>query len=69
MLWKGFIEGVEFINDRVVWIIGNRESINEWRCNWVLHKKKKKNGMRKPFSSIINPDRKVKDFGMWKING
>ena len=48
--WRGFVEGVGFIYDRVGWIIGNGKKISIWNHNWIPSKE----GLRKPLSNITN---------------
>eukprot|EP00268_Persea_americana_P066256 TRINITY_DN8973_c0_g1_i2.p1 TRINITY_DN8973_c0_g1~~TRINITY_DN8973_c0_g1_i2.p1 ORF type:complete len:174 (+),score=14.40 TRINITY_DN8973_c0_g1_i2:967-1488(+) len=57
-LWKGFVEGVNFINEKVGEIFSNGENISVWNCKWIPYK----NGLRKPYSSMINLGLKVKDL-------
>ena len=57
-LWKGFVEGVNFINEKVGKIIGNGENISVWNCKWIPYK----NRLRKPYSSMISLGLKVKDL-------
>ena len=60
--WKKFVEEVNFINEKVEWIIGNGKGISVWNHNWILCK----NSVRKPFFSMINASLKVKD--LWNLN-
>ena len=48
--WKGFVEGVNFIEERAGWIIGTGENINAWNCKWIPCK----DGLSKPFSNMVN---------------
>ena len=52
---------MNFINEVVGWIVGNRENISVWKCNQIPCK----NGLRKPSSSLTIPDLKVKD--LWNV--
>ena len=64
--WKGFILEVNLIHERVEWIVGNAGNISIWECNWIPCKQ----GLRKPFSSVVNPNLTVKDLwnGERKLN-
>lgn len=37
--WRGFVEWVSFIYDRVGWIVGNGEKISVWDHSWIPCKK------------------------------
>ena len=57
-IWKKFDEGINFINEKVGWILGNGKNVSVWKYNWFPFKQ----GLRKPFSSMANPNLTVKDL-------
>lgn len=59
------MEVVNFINEKVRWIIGNGEKIYVWQCRWTPCK----NRFRKPLSNIIDPNLALSDVvKKWNVN-
>ena len=58
--FRGFVEGVYFIYDKVGWIINNGEKISVWEHNWVPCEE----GLRKPSPTLPTRILKLKIYGM-----
>lgn len=62
------MEGVGFISKGVGWIIGNCDKISVWNHNKIP----RRDGLRKPFSNITNPNITVKNLWrggrQWDVN-
>lgn len=59
---KGFVEGVNLINNKVECIIDNGDRISVWNCYWIPCK----DGFGRPQFNIVNPNLTIKN--LWSPN-